>query len=558
MRVLSGFRLAKKRGICSPRWSAPLTVAAGMTFVLALCSSAGAQLVQVAFDDFEGLTLQEFDVANNVGVGDGTDWTKDIRTGTAREWTIDNSLMGAPPGSNPGGVCTELAYNGWSAMDVDSWIEEQGPQIGRTTLGAGTHNTALIADPDGYYDFDVPDQPNLAYHSYASRSYDVKGFDQATLSITFDWEFAIENLQKGVVDVSFDGGTTWQNLLDVDNTDGTNDTILTGPSTFVAGTHFNATSTTFQLRIGCINASNNWWFAVDNIDVSTTDGFSDLEDFEGLTLEPFGDAAGDPPGDGTDYTQMIPDWTIDNSGMLGFSLEGAFDGWAALDSDSWVNEQGGQGRTDLSIFGEHNTLLVADGDAFYDYDRNLDDTGDAPAQAVNTWISREYDLTAFDNCTLQITFDYEFVIENAQRGTAEVSFDNGATWVSLLDLDNNDGANDTKFAETRVFVAGTDFVASHSNSMILRFGYLTADNNWWFAIDNVGVEAEVLTYVPGDANGDGNVDFGDIDPFLEALFDFKSYLTNYPKADPRALDMLCDGSVNFGDIDPFLFALFNN
>lgn len=553
MRMAKSGRRFRWRGASDPaRWC----VAAAM--VLLAGSAVEAQLVTVAFDDFEGLTLQPFDVANDVGVGDGTDWTKDIRTGTGREWTIDNSQMGNPAGSAAGGVCAELAYNGWSAMDVDSWVEEQGPQIGRTTLGAGTHNTALVADPDAYYDFDDPTQPGDAYNSYISRDYDLAGRNEATLEITFDWEFAIENNQRGLVDVSFDGGVTWQNLIDVDNADGVNDTILTGPSTFVAGTDFVATSESLRLRIGCVEAGNNWWFAVDNIEVTTADGFLDFEDFEGLELGPFGVAAGSPPGDGTDWTGKIANWTVDNSAMLGFSLEGAYDGWAVLDSDSWVNEQGGQGRTDLSTFGTHNSVLVADGDAFYDYGRNLDDTGPAPAQAVNTWVSRTYDLSDYDNCTLQITFDYEFVVENQQRGLAQVSFDGGTTWTTLLDLDNNDGANDTKFTGFTPFVAGVDFTATQSSSMILRFGYVNADNNWWFAVDNVRVEAEELTFVPGDANGDGFFDFGDIEAFVLALLDPKAYANDFPTVDPNVvLDFFCDGVFDFGDIEGFVYALLN-
>lgn len=538
------------------RWALAATVLA--IAAVASPGSATAQLLTVAFDDFEGLTLKPFDVAND-GKGDGTDWTKNIRTGSPRAWTIDNSQMGNPPGSAAGGVCLELAYNGWSAMDVDSWIDEQGVQIGRTTLGAGTNNTALIADPDGYYDFDDPAQPGNAYNSYIYRDYNLAGFNQATLQISLDWEFAIENNQRGTLDISFDGGSTWQNLIDVDNTDGPNDTILTGPSTFTAGVHFTATSQNMRLRLGCTTAGNNWWFAADNILVTTGDGFNDFEDFEGLSLLPFGVAAGTPPGDGTDWTEVIPNWTRDNSGMLGYSEEGAFDGWAALDSDSWVRQQGGQGRTQLSNFGDHNTVLVTDGDAFYDFDSNFAGTGPAPPQAVNTWISRAYDLSGYDNSTLRISFDYEFRIENAQRGLAQVSFDGGASWRTLVDLDNSDGPNDLQIAEAGQFVAGVDFVAQQSATMILRFGYINADNNWWFAIDNVRVEAALLTFVPGDANDDGFFDFGDIEAFVLALLDPKQYASQYPGVDVNVvLDMYCDGVFDFGDIEAFINALLGN
>ena len=123
----------------------------------------------------------------------------------------------------------------------------------------------------------------------------------------------------------------------------------------------------------------------------------------------------------------------------------------------------------------------------------------------------------------------------------------------LLDLDNNDGSNDTKFTGFTPFVAGTDFTGTQSPTMILRFGYINADNNWWFAVDNVKIEAEVLDFVPGDANDDGFFDFGDIEAFVLALLDPKVYAAEYPNVDPNVvLDFYCDGFFDFGDIEGFV------
>ncbi len=64
-------------------------------------------------------------------------------------------------------------------------------------------------------------------------------------------------------------------------------------------------------------------------------------------------------------------------------------------------------------------------------------------------------------------------------------------------------------------------------------------------------------FVLGDANGDGAVDFGDIDPFLLALFDPEGYALLYPGIDPNVvLDFDGDNNLSFGDIDGFLAALF--
>ncbi len=524
-------------------------------------------LSTVAFDDFENLhpTMLPFTLPANV-FADGTDYSTDIRSGTAREWIIDNSQMGAPAGSLPGGVCEEPGYNGWTAMDVASWTAEQGSQIGRTTLGLAARNTALVADPDAYYDFDNPGQPGLAYHSYIYRDYDLTGFDETDIEISFDYEFAIENAQRGTVEVSFDGGGSWTLILDLVKGALPNDTILLGPATIpVVGT-----SSTMRLRIGCIDASNNWWFAVDNVHVTTGDGFDDFEDFEGLPMVSFLNA---PPGaqpptssrfDGTDFTNVIPNWTIDNSQMLGICLEAGYDGWNAMDVRCWVNEQGGQGRSlfDFGVFNA-NSVLVCDPDAFYDYDVDLNGNPPAPANGFNSYITRTYDLSDFDNCTLQISMEYECRVENNQRGTIEVSFDGGTTWLLLADLiadpDNGIPNGTTLLGGPAVFVAGSEFTPLQSNTMKLRIGCTNADNNWWFAVDNILVEAETIDFVKGDASGDNTLDFLDVDPFVLALLDPVGYANQFPNVDPAVvLDFNCDGQFSFLDIDGFINVLFGN
>lgn len=159
----------------------------------------------VAFDDFEGLTMKPFDEAN-VTIGDGTDWTEVI-TG----WTVTNPANHEPTDAE--------AYNGWRAMDVDSWIEEQGVQAGRDRMQLGANNTALVADPDAWDDFPPGGKTDQGFNSYVSRSYDITGRDLATLELSFDWDFVTEDRQIGVVDVSFDGGTTYQNLVTVASSD---------------------------------------------------------------------------------------------------------------------------------------------------------------------------------------------------------------------------------------------------------------------------------------------------------------------------------------------------
>ena len=59
-------------------------------------------------------------------------------------------------------------------------------------------------------------------------------------------------------------------------------------------------------------------------------------------------------------------------------------------------------------------------------------------------------------------------------------------------------------------------------------------------------------FLVGDLNCDGNVDFGDINPFVLALTNPAGYAVQYPNCDIRLGDMNGDGICDFGDINPFV------
>lgn len=538
-------------------------------------------------DDFETLTLKPFDVAN-VTIGDGTDWTNIIPG-----WTISFDATHE--------AIDAAAYNGWTAMDVDSWIAEQGVQAGRDRMKlGGDNNTALVADPDAWDDYPPGGKTSTGYSSYVSRSYDITGRDLASLALSFDWDFVTEDNQIAVVDVSFDGGTTWINLVTIASSGWATDatwgafsvadqlvyatnplayTVEPTQRLFVSGTDFTPPggATSMMVRFGCILSGNDWWFAVDNVQLEDNGGVIALDDFEGLALQPFPDGGvGAPPGDGSDWTELVTNWTIDNSGMLTESAEGAYQGWRCMDGRSWSNEQGGQQRSLLidvqSGFPERNHVLVADPDAHDDYDTDVDDG----LQEYNSYISRTYDVSGFNNGTISIEFDWETRIESTQRALAEVSFDGGNSWTTLLDVDSDDP---DKLAALAPFLfLGTDHYASfqgptkfqfgglgaelpaiNSNTMILRFGLIDAENNWWFAVDNIKVEAQKQDFVLGDANGDGVLTNADIGAFIQALTDPAGYAAAFPSVNPDVvLDFNLSGSFSNADIPGFNNVLIGN
>ncbi|MCG8510584.1 MAG: dockerin type I domain-containing protein, partial [Rhodospirillales bacterium] len=192
-----------------------------------------------------------------------------------------------------------------------------------------------------------------------------------------------------------------------------------------------------------------------------------FDGFEDLTLTP-----GNPS-----YTNVIPGWTRDNSGMADSSSNLAYDGGTAVNINEWVAEQG-QGRNSQGVLSGNNAL-VFDGDGWQDFSSN-------PQLGFNSYWSRDVDLSGIDSSNLTVSFSYEFRAYDQQTGLAQVSFDAGATWTTLLELDSEVIGNTNYASGNPTYTAGTDFTPTSEN-MTIRFGKIDADNDWWFAVDNVRV-----------------------------------------------------------------------
>ena len=101
------------------RFLSQTLIAAAFAVVSCMGVSANAQVVTVAFDDFEGLTMQPFTLNyGNPFFLDGTDYTKAFPTG----WALDNSQNGYDNTNMP------PEFDGWSLIDVASWIGHAGVQ----------------------------------------------------------------------------------------------------------------------------------------------------------------------------------------------------------------------------------------------------------------------------------------------------------------------------------------------------------------------------------------------------------------------------------------------
>ncbi|MEI8213159.1 MAG: Ig-like domain-containing protein, partial [Planctomycetota bacterium] len=210
------------------------------------------------------------------GGGDGTDWTEAPPVG----WTQDNTPL-------PTGGATE--YRGWTILDKNSWINSQGGQSRDLfTLGKGS---VAVGDPDAFDDVKPVGGPFKGY--LVSKPINLDGVAADSVKLDFDSSFRPEFSQVGTLEVSFNGGTTWKKLLELNPTNTDNDApfpkkninehLTTGGKTggnvdiLPVG---NPSSGTMTFR-WYTEGGNTWWWALDNIVVSGTitgDPYTGLKD----------------------------------------------------------------------------------------------------------------------------------------------------------------------------------------------------------------------------------------------------------------------------------------
>lgn len=204
--------------------------------------------------DFEGLALKPFVSATEVGKGDGTDWTDGLPTG----WSVRYD----------GPIGDPIEFRGWRVMDVDSWIATEGNQDRAkwTRGGVGTRGSVLVADGDAYDDgTDIDTGKFNTYAETAAVSLD--GLVPGSVSLSFDSFWRNEVTQKGNVRVSFDGGATFETLKTYDSA-ALDDGLVIDEHVDLTVNNPGSGSLVFQFAY--TDASNDWWWAIDNVLISAT------------------------------------------------------------------------------------------------------------------------------------------------------------------------------------------------------------------------------------------------------------------------------------------------
>jgi hypothetical protein len=351
-------------------------------------------------EDFESLEL-----GLNVDESTGEEvWTDTPPDG----WIIDES--GVPGIGDPAtdGV-TEWA--GWAFTNKDWWIGVAGNQRRvEFELGQGT---VAVADPDEWDDADHADSAESGWYKtfMSTPSIEIAGFEAGSVQIKFDssWrpEFDSNYHQTGNLTASFDGAEPielfrWESDPSSANfkpDTSTNETIVLDLDVPMG-------AASVVLTFGLFDAGNDWWWAIDNLEVSGLPREKVLafyEDFEGLELGPNVDEqlAGDEV-----WTDTPPvGWTVDESGIAGIgdpATDGVTEwaGWAFTDKAWWTETAGDQNRSQFEL--GSGTVAVADPDEWDDADH----PGPNSDNPYDTWLSTpEIDISDFKAGTLQLKFD---------------------------------------------------------------------------------------------------------------------------------------------------------
>lgn len=429
-------------------------------------------------EDFEGLPLGP---NADEAVANPNAWTHTPPAG----WSIDNA--GTPGIGDPAQGVVE--WEGWSFANREWWATTAEDQR-RAEFTKGT-GTAAIADGDEWDDKGDPADLGKMDTSLRTPAISLTGILPNTVVLQFDSSWRPEPDQKASVSVAFDGGAPAVARLfhsdpanaDYKDDNSTNDR-LSVPINNPEGAQ------TMVIVFRYFDAGNNWWWAIDNIKV--TGGIPPLfhEDFEGLTLGPsveesqFGEAV---------WTKTPPaGWTIDDSGVPGAgdpANDGMTEwaGWSFASRDWWPTVDD-QRRSEFTQ--GIGTVAIADSDEY--------DDAAHPDGTYNTYLKTpDIDIAGREANSLTLRFDSSWRPEPNQKVTITATYDGGAP-VEVLRFESVETSPDFKDDNS----TNDELVVPLHNpagakKVMLTFGYFDADNNWFWAIDNI----EILGYesrVPAD------------------------------------------------------------
>lgn len=286
-------------------------------------------------------------------------------------WTIDNSSM-------PAGGVTE--WRGWAFADPAWWSAAAADQ-GRSQFTKGSGAVA-IADPDEWFDIDPG---SVLFNSFLETpNISLAGQQEDTLSLRFDSSWMPEDDQTANLTVSFDGAPEIE-LFRWESVNGSNFKAADTNETVVVPLNNPVGAANMKLRFGLTNGDNDWWWAIDNLEVFTP--LTLQVDVQTGDMEILGDSSVDLNG----YEINSPGGSLAPAGWLAGNLDAQgvgssvpgpsdFDSSGLVDSadiNTWENAYGSTAAGDADRDGDTDAF------DFLRVQRDYGSTGD-PA---STWLT---------------------------------------------------------------------------------------------------------------------------------------------------------------------------
>jgi hypothetical protein len=418
-------------------------------------------------------------------------------------------------------------WEGWSFADFDFWITADTQD--RQNFTRAGNSIVAVADADEYDDLGAGLGGQYYNTGLTTNNIPVAGkasvnfsFDSSWRDETFDDDHtqnpalggqAVNN-QTVVIYASFDGGTPvkveqWHSDPS-DPVDFKNDAPnerLTFPITVPGGAQ------NMKLTLAYLNAGNDWWWAVDNLEVNqgANPAFWS-ENFESVALGPsvnerFSTFARRSSTDtGTTplpnaFTHTPPaGWNVDNALMPAGVVD---DDFGVFEWEGWTFTTRSfstfTGNTQLFAF-EKSTgnYAIADSDNYFP----LGSAGPLSSILETPTIS----LTGVAANALKLQFDSAWQDSGVQTAVITVDYGSGEVEVLRWASDNTDPDFHAENLNETVFVNLNN--PAGATTAKVRFKYLDGFNDWFWAIDNIKIGTEQVT-ANADFDGDGDVDGAD-------------------------------------------------
>ena len=189
----------------------------------------------------------------------------------------------------------------WAIVDFEWWTATAEDQ--RRSEFTGKHNDGkgigkgAVSDPDEWDDWELNGDPDAISRwngHLITPSIKIKGAAAASLVLKLDSSWRPEDTQNGEITVSFDGGAEERILFFKSvGIDAGAHTLVTIPTLDLDEEEINdgeqinetleipidnpADAAEMVISFGVIDAQNDWWWAIDNIELISTDLMSNRE-----------------------------------------------------------------------------------------------------------------------------------------------------------------------------------------------------------------------------------------------------------------------------------------